>query len=435
MTQDIKNLPFLEKHDKNVFSIINQELHRQQNRIELIASENIASRAVMEAQGTVFTNKYAEGYSGDRYYGGCAYADEIEDLAIERAQKLYDANYVNVQPHSGSQANQAVFAALLKPHDTILGMSLSFGGHLTHGSKASVSGKWFNAVHYTTRESDGLLDYDEIQKLANEHQPQLIIAGASSYPRVIDFTKFRQIADSVGAYLLVDMAHYSGLIAAGVYPNPVAHADVVTTTTHKTLRGPRGGMILSSRPNIIVRKTLSGREITLAKAINSAVFPGIQGGPLMHVIAGKAVAYGEALENSFKTYGQNVISNAQTLAKILIQRGVDIVTGGTDSHIVLVDLRKKSVTGKIVCDELERIGITCNKNAIPFDPEKPNITSGIRLGTAAGTTRGFDIKDWEEIGNIIGDAIDSIAENGSIKTIDILEKRVQKLCNNYPLYS
>lgn len=410
--------------DKEIFATIEKELHRQQTQIELIASENITSLAVISAQGTVLTNKYAEGYPGKRYYGGCECVDETETLAIERAKELFGSSFANVQPNSGSQANQGVFLALIKPGDTILGLSLAAGGHLTHGAAPNMSGKWFNAVQYGVREEDALIDYDEVERLALEHKPALIIAGSSAYPRVIDFARFRAIADKVGAYLMVDMAHFAGLVAAGTYPSPIPHAHVVTTTTHKTLRGPRGGMILTN-------------DETIAKKINSAIFPGLQGGPLMHVIAGKAVSFGEALQPSFKVYGQAVIDNARALASTLVSRGLAIVTGGTDSHLVLVDLRPKKLTGKLAEASLERAGLTCNKNAIPFDPEKPFVTSGVRLGTPAGTTRGFGVEEFKQIGNLIGDVLDGLAanseDNSAVEQKALAE--VQALCKRFPIYS
>jgi glycine hydroxymethyltransferase len=391
---------------------------------------------VREAQGSVLTNKYAEGYPGKRYYGGCEFVDVAEELAIKRACQLYGCEYANVQPNSGSQANQGVFTALLKPGDTILGQSLAAGGHLTHGAAPNQSGKWFNAVQYGVREEDGLLDYEEFERLAHEHKPKLIIGGFSAYPRVIDWARLRKVADDVGAWLLVDMAHVSGLVAAGTYPSPLPHAHAVTTTTHKTLRGPRGGMILAKDPSIVVRTTKSGKEITLGQALNSAIFPGIQGGPLMHVIAAKAVAYHEALQPSFKTYGKQVIANARILADTLIKRGLDIVSGGTDNHLVLVDLRPKNVTGKAAEESLERAGLTCNKNAIPFDPQPPMITSGIRLGTPAGTTRGFGEKEFAEVGELIGDVMDGLAqnpENNSAVEAQVKEK-VEALAARFPIY-
>jgi glycine hydroxymethyltransferase len=427
----------LSDHDPEIFSAIREEIGRQRHQVELIASENIASRAVLEAQGSVLTNKYAEGYPGKRYYGGCEFVDKVETLAIDRAKKLFGAEYINVQPNSGSQANQGVFNALIKPGDTILGQSLAAGGHLTHGAAPNQSGKWFNAVQYGVREEDALIDYDEVARLAKEHKPKLIIAGCSAYPRIINFAKFREIADSVGAWFMVDMAHIAGLVAAGVYPSPIPHAHVVTTTTHKTLRGPRGGMILAKDGSIVVRQTPTGKDITLESAINSAIFPGIQGGPLMHVIAAKAIAYGEALSPEFRVYGRAVVDNAKVLAETLISRGVDIVSGGTDSHIVLVDLRPKNVTGKEAEEALERAGLTCNKNAIPFDPAPPFVTSGVRLGTPAGTTRGFGEQEFRQIGNLIGDVLDGLAKNredNSQVEKAVLEK-VRQLCSRFPIYA
>lgn len=422
--------------DAEVNAAILKELGRQQSQIELIASENIVSKAVMEAQGSVFTNKYAEGYPGKRYYGGCQFADVVETLAIDRAKKLFSCTYANVQPNSGSQANQGVFNALIQPGDVILGQSLASGGHLTHGANVNQSGKWFKAVQYGVKEGSCLIDYDEVEKLAKEHKPKLIVAGFSAYPRVVDWARFRQIADSVGAYLLVDMAHVAGLVAAGVYPSPLPHAHVVTTTTHKTLRGPRGGMILSNNPDLVVRKTPSGAEVTLATAINSAIFPGIQGGPLMHVIAGKAVAFAEALEPSFKAYGKAVVENARALAAVLVKRGLAITTGGTDNHLMVVDLRPKKLTGKATEESLERAGLTCNKNAIPFDPEKPFITSGIRVGASAGTTRGFGVAEFQQIGELIGDVLDGLAANPQDNSA--VEKKtrekVKELCDKFPIY-
>lgn len=414
----------LAARDPEVMHTIEEELLRQQTQIELIASENIVSRAVLEAQGSVLTNKYAEGYPGKRYYGGCEAVDKTEQLAIDRAKKLFGCTYANVQPHSGSQANQGVFLALLQPGDTILGMSLAAGGHLTHGAAPNQSGKWFNAIQYGVREEDCLIDYDAVEKLAIEHRPKLIIAGGSAYPREIDFARFRAIADRVGAYLLVDMAHYAGLVAAGVYPNPLPHAHVVTTTTHKTLRGPRAGMILSN-------------DEDLGKKFNSAIFPGLQGGPLMHAIAAKAVAYGEALQPEFKAYGKQVLDNARALAATLKKRGVDIVSGGTDCHLVLVDLRPKKLTGKLAEESMERAGLTCNKNAIPFDPEKPAVTSGVRLGTPAGTTRGFGVKEFEQIGNLIGDVLDGLTKNpeDNSEAEQQVKEKVTKLCAAFPIYS
>ena len=410
--------------DPEVKAAIDKEFERQHQYIELIASENMTSAAVMEAQGSVMTNKYAEGYVGKRYYGGCEYVDIVEKLAIERVCELFGAQFANVQPNSGSQANQGVMQALLQPGDTILGMSLAAGGHLTHGAKPNQSGKWFNAVQYGVREEDSLIDYDEVERLAREHKPKMIIAGASAYPRVIDWARFRAIADDVGAYFMVDMAHYAGLIAGGVYPSPVPHADVVTSTTHKTLRGPRGGVILTNNEEI-------------AKKLNSAIFPGIQGGPLMHVIAGKAVCFGEALKPSFKDYAKATLENAQVLAAAIKAGGLDIVSGGTDSHIVLVDLRPKGVTGNIAEVALENAGMTCNKNAVPFDPEKPMVTSGVRLGSPAGTTRGFGVAEFKQIGEMIVEVIDGLSANGPEGNAD-LEKavwnKVQDLCNQFPVY-
>lgn len=409
--------------DPAIYVGIREELERQQTQIELIASENIVSRAVLEAQGTVLTNKYAEGYPGKRYYGGCEFVDIAEKLAMDRACLLFGCTYANVQPHSGAQANQAVFMALLQPGDTILGLSLASGGHLTHGAAPNQSGKWFNAIQYGVRQSDGLIDYDEVQKLAEQHKPKMIIAGASAYSRVIDFKKFREIADSVGAYFMVDMAHYAGLVAGGVYPSPIPYAHVTTTTTHKTLRGPRGGMILSNDPE-------------LGKKINSAVFPGLQGGPLMHVIAAKAVAFGEALQPSFKVYAQQVLDNARILARVLESGGVDIVSGGTDSHIVLVDLRPKKLTGKATEESLERAGLTCNKNAVPYDPEKPMITSGVRLGSPAATTRGFGQAEFSLVGQYIVEVLDGLAQNGENNSNieKAVRQKVLELCQKFPIY-
>ncbi len=410
--------------DPELFGAVEKELDRQQTQIELIASENIVSRAVLEAQGSVLTNKYAEGYPGRRYYGGCEFVDVAEQLAIERARRLYDCPFANVQPHSGAQANQAVFLALLKPGDAVLGMSLDAGGHLTHGAAPNLSGKWFNAVAYGVRRDTGLIDYDEVAELAQTHKPALIIAGGSAYPREIDFPRFREIADSVGARLLVDMAHFAGLVAGGSYPSPLPHADVVTTTTHKTLRGPRGGMILS-------------RDADLGKKINSAVFPGLQGGPLMHVIAAKAVAFGEALRPDFRIYAQAVVDNARAMGEVLKERGLDIVSGGTDSHLILVDLRPKGLTGRDAEAALERAGITCNKNGVPFDPEKPTVTSGVRLGSPAGTTRGFGVGEFRLVGTLIGDVLDGLAANpsGNEQIEQAVRSRVEDLCARFPVYS
>ena len=414
----------LASRDPELWGAVESELGRQRDEIELIASENIVSAAVMEAQGTVLTNKYAEGYPGRRYYGGCQYVDVAETLAIERACQLFDCGFANVQPNSGSQANQGVFTALLQPGDTILGMDLASGGHLTHGAKPNQSGKWFNAVHYGVRESDNLIDYDQVAALAKEHQPKLIIAGGSAVPRVIDFAKFREIADSVGAYLHVDMAHFSGLVAAGEHPSPFPHAHVATTTTHKTLRGPRGGMILTN-------------DEALAKKFNSAIFPGIQGGPLMHVIAAKAVAFGEALRPEFKDYMKQVRANAVALSDQLIKGGLDIVTGGTDTHVMLVDLRPKKVTGNITDAALGRAHITTNKNGIPFDPEKPMVTSGIRLGTPAGTTRGFGEAEFRQIADWIVEVVDGLAANGPEGNEAVEAKvrgEVAEMLKKFPLY-
>ncbi|MEL6549968.1 MAG: serine hydroxymethyltransferase [Pseudomonadota bacterium] len=410
--------------DAELFGAIEQELGRQRDEIELIASENIVSKAVLEAQGSVMTNKYAEGYPGRRYYGGCQFVDVAENLAIERACKLFGVDFANVQPNSGSQANQGVFQALLQPGDTILGMSLDAGGHLTHGAKPNQSGKWFNAVQYGVSRETNLIDYDELARLALEHKPQMIIAGGSAIPRHLDFAKFREIADSVGAYLLADVAHFAGLIAAGVYPNPFPHVDVATTTTHKTLRGPRGGMILTN-------------DEAMAKKFNSAIFPGIQGGPLMHVIAAKAVAFGEALRPEFKTYQEQVIKNAQALADQLAKGGLATVTNGTDTHVMLVDLRPKGVKGNATERSLGRAHITCNKNGVPFDPEKPMVTSGIRLGSPAGTTRGFGEGEFRQIGDWINEVVDGLAAHGEEGNSAVEAKvraEVAELCARFPLY-
>ncbi|NQV80347.1 MAG: serine hydroxymethyltransferase [Alphaproteobacteria bacterium] len=413
----------LAEEDKELYDAIQNELGRQQNQIELIASENIVSRAVLEAQGSVLTNKYAEGYPGKRYYGGCEFVDVAENLAIDRAKRLFGCDFANVQPSSGSQANQGVFQALIKPGDTILGMSLAAGGHLTHGAKPNQSGKWFNAVQYGVRRQDALIDYDEVAALAAEHRPKLIIAGGSAIPRIIDFARFRAIADEVGALLMVDMAHFAGLVAGGVHPSPFPHAHVVTTTTHKTLRGPRGGMILTNDEGI-------------AKKVNSAIFPGIQGGPLMHVVAAKAVAFKEALQPDFKIYARSIVDNAQALAARLVEGGLDIVTGGTDTHLMLVDLRPKSLTGRDAEQALERAFITCNKNAIPFDPEKPMVTSGLRLGTPAGTTRGFGVAEFSEIGAMIVEVLDALAATpgGDAAVEANVKERVLTLCARFPIY-
>ena len=414
----------LQTRDPEIHAAMQAELKRQRKEIELIASENIVSAAVMEAQGGVMTNKYAEGYPGRRYYGGCEHVDVAENLAIERAKQLFDCDFANVQPNSGSQANQGVFQALLQPGDTILGMSLDAGGHLTHGAKPNQSGKWFNAVQYGVRQQDSMLDYDEVQRLATEHQPKMIIAGGSAIPRIIDFKKMREIADSVGAYLLVDMAHFAGLVACGLYPSPFPHAHVATTTTHKTLRGPRGGMIVTN-------------DETIAKKCNSAIFPGIQGGPLMHVIAGKAVAFGEALRPEFKTYQEQVVKNAQALADQLMKGGLDIVTGGTDTHVMLVDLRPKGVKGNATEKALGRAHITCNKNGIPFDPEKPMVTSGIRLGSPAGTTRGFGEPEFRQIADWIVEVTEGLATNGEDGNGAVEAKvraEVEAMCDRFPIY-
>jgi len=409
-------------YDPSLSSIINKELSRQQNQIELIASENIVSRSVLQAQGSVLTNKYAEGLPGKRYYGGCEFVDEVEQLAINRAQKLFNAKFVNVQPHSGAQANQAVFLSLLKPGDTILGMSLAAGGHLTHGAKPNLSGKWFNAIQYGVRKDNSLIDFDEIEKLTLEHKPKLIIAGGSAYSRIIDFKKFREIADKVNAFFLVDMAHFSGLVAGGVHPNPIDYADIVTTTTHKTLRSGRGGMILTNNENFF-------------KKINSAVFPGLQGGPLMHVIAGKAAGFGEALTDEFKVYAKNIVLNAQTLSNTLLNRGFEIVSGGTDNHIVLLSLKSKNITGANAEIALENAGLTCNKNGIPFDPLPPAITSGVRFGSAAATTRGFGSKEFSLIGNFIADVLDSFDNGQSNEDCEkTVFEDVKKLCSKFPIY-
>ncbi|MDB4111083.1 serine hydroxymethyltransferase [Yoonia sp.] len=414
----------LETRDPAIHAAMQAELKRQRKEIELIASENIVSAAVMEAQGGVMTNKYAEGYPGRRYYGGCEHVDVAENLAIERACQLFDCSFANVQPNSGSQANQGVFQALLQPGDTILGMSLDAGGHLTHGAKPNQSGKWFNAVQYGVRQQDNMLDYDEVQRLATEHQPKMIIAGGSAIPRIIDFAKMREIADSVGAFLLVDMAHFAGLVATGLYPSPFPHAHVATTTTHKTLRGPRGGMIVTN-------------DEMIAKKCNSAIFPGIQGGPLMHVIAGKAVAFGEALRPEFKAYQAQVIKNAQALADQLMKGGLDIVTGGTDTHLMLVDLRPKGVKGNATEKALGRAHITCNKNGIPFDPEKPMVTSGIRLGSPAGTTRGFGEAEFRQIADWIVEVTEGLAangEDGNGAVEDKVKSEVEAMCDRFPIY-
>ena len=410
--------------DPEIAASIRHELGRQRDKIELIASENIVSRAVLEAQGSVLTNKYAEGYPGRRYYGGCEHVDVIETLAIERAKKLFGAGFANVQPNSGSQMNQAVFLALLEPGDAFMGLDLNAGGHLTHGSPVNMSGKWFRPIPYGVRREDQLLDMDEIARLARAHRPKLIIAGGTAYSRTWDFARFREIADEVGAYLMVDMAHFAGLVAGGAHPNPVPHAHVVTTTTHKSLRGPRGGMILTN-------------DEDMAKKMNMAVFPGLQGGPLMHVIAAKAVAFGEALQPEFRAYARNIVENSRALAAQLKARGLDIVSGGTDNHLMLVDLRPKQATGKLTEKALDRASITCNKNGIPFDPEKPFVTSGIRLGTPAGTTRGFGPAEFREVGDLIADVVDGLRSNGpdgNELVESAVRARVEALCDRFPIY-
>ncbi|MEW5422453.1 serine hydroxymethyltransferase [Amorphus sp. 3PC139-8] len=410
--------------DPEIFGSIAQELGRQRHEIELIASENIVSRAVLEAQGSILTNKYAEGYPGRRYYGGCQFVDIAESLAIDRLKRLFDCGFANVQPNSGSQANQAVMMALATPGDTVLGMSLDAGGHLTHGAKPNLSGKWFNAIQYGVGHNSGTIDYDQVEKLASEHKPKVIIAGGSAYSRTIDFARFREVADSVGAYFMVDMAHFAGLVAGGVIPSPVPHAHVVTSTTHKTLRGPRGGIVITN-------------DAEIAKKINSAVFPGLQGGPLMHVIAGKAVAFGEALTPAFKLYARAIADNAKVLADTLKNNGFDIVSGGTDTHLMLVDLRPKGITGKAAEASLERAGITCNKNGVPGDPEKPTITSGIRLGTPAATSRGFGTKEFQEVAALITEVVDGLAKNGEDGNGDVekaVNTRVRALTDRFPIY-
>ncbi len=412
------------KTDPDVAAALQSELHRQQKQIELIASENIVSKAVLEAQGSVLTNKYAEGYPGKRYYQGCAPSDSVETLAIERAKELFGCGFVNVQPHSGAQANGAVMLALTTPGDTIMGMSLDAGGHLTHGAKPAQSGKWFDAIQYGVREDDHRIDFDQVEALAKEHRPKLIIAGGSAYPRIIDFARFRAIADDADALFMVDMAHFAGLVAAGHHPSPFGHAHVVTTTTHKTLRGPRGGMVLTD-------------DEAIAKKINSAVFPGLQGGPLMHVIAAKAVAFGEALQPDFKSYAAAVIENAKVLAGRLKERGADLVAGGTDTHLALVDLRPLGVTGKDADEALERASITCNKNGVPFDPLPPTKTSGIRVGSPAGTTRGFGPAEFREIGDMVADVLDGLrqkGEDGDPEVEAAVKLRVEALCERFPIY-
>tara|TARA_R110002110_G_scaffold76191_1_gene200878 strand:- start:6095 stop:7399 length:1305 start_codon:yes stop_codon:yes gene_type:complete len=413
----------LAESDPELNAAMRGELSRQQDQIELIASENIVSRAVLEASGSVLTNKYAEGYPGRRYYGGCEFVDIAEELAIARAKQLFGCGFANVQPHSGAQANGAVYFALLQPGDTILGMSLAAGGHLTHGAAPNISGKWLNAVQYGVRQEDALVDFDEVERLAAEHKPKIIVAGGSAYPRQIDFARFRAIADSVGALLMVDMAHFAGLVAGGAHPSPFPHAHIATTTTHKTLRGPRGGMILTN-------------DEAIAKKVNSAIFPGTQGGPLMHVIAAKAAAFGEALRPEFQAYSAAVVDNAKTLAATLVKGGLDIVSGGTDTHLLLVDLRPKSLTGKVAEASLEAAGMTCNKNGIPFDPEKPTITSGVRLGSPAATTRGFGAAEFEQVGEMIVEVLDGLAsgsnDNSAVEAG--VRKRVGELCARFPIY-
>ena len=424
VAQSTFNAPLAEI-DPDIARVIDQELGRQRNEIELIASENIVSRAVLEAQGSVLTNKYAEGYPGRRYYGGCQFVDIAEKLAIERLTKLFGATFANVQPHSGAQANAAAFMAMLKPGDTFMGLNLAAGGHLTHGAPVAMSGKWFNVVPYGVRRDDHQIDFEEVERLAREHRPKLIIAGGSAYPRIIDFRRFRQIADEVDAKLMVDMAHFAGLVAGGAHPSPVPHAHVVTSTTHKTLRGPRGGFVLTN-------------DEELAKKINSAVFPGLQGGPLMHVIAAKAVAFGEALRPEFKVYARNVAENAKALAENLKSHGLDIVSGGTDTHLMLVDLRPKKLTGKVAETALGRAHLTCNKNGIPFDPEKPGITSGIRLGTPAGTTRGFGIAEFKQVGDMIAEVLDSLSAKQADEdaaTEAAVRDKVKRLVDRFPIYT
>jgi glycine hydroxymethyltransferase len=414
----------VEQGDPEVAAAIAREVARQRNEIELIASENIVSRAVLEAAGSPLTNKYAEGYPGRRYYGGCQYVDEAETLAIERAKRLFDCRFANVQPHSGSQANQSVLLALAKPGDAILGLSLASGGHLTHGAAPNLSGKWFHAVHYGVSRQDQRIDYDEVARLAREHQPRIIIAGGSAYPRVIDFARFRAIADEVGAFLMVDMAHFAGLVAGGIHPSPLPHAHVVTTTTHKTLRGPRGGMVLTN-------------DEAIAKKIDSAVFPGLQGGPLMHIIAAKAVAFGEALRPDFKNYARAVVENCRAMGEVLRDAGYDLVAGGTDTHLILVDLRPKKLTGNLAEKSLGRAHITCNKNGVPFDPEKPTVTSGIRLGAAAATTRGFGVAEFREVGRLIAEVLDGLAvtgEAGNAATEQRVKAQAIALCERFPIY-
>ena len=414
----------LDEADPEIAAAIGREVGRQRTEIELIASENIVSRAVLEAAGSPLTNKYAEGYPGRRYYGGCQFVDEAEALAIERAKRLFDCRFANVQPHSGSQANQSVLLALAKPGDAILGLSLAAGGHLTHGAPPNLSGKWFRAVHYGVSRDDQRIDYDEVGRLAREHQPRVIIAGGSAYPRVIDFARFRAIADEVGAFLMVDMAHFAGLVAGGVHPSPLPLAHVVTTTTHKTLRGPRGGMVLTN-------------DETIAKKIDSAIFPGLQGGPLMHIVAAKAVAFGEALRPDFRTYARAVVENCRAMGEVLREAGYDLVAGGTDTHLILVDLRPKKLTGNLAEKSLGRAHITCNKNGVPFDPEKPTVTSGIRLGSAAATTRGFGIAEFRETGRLIAEVLDGLAahgEAGNAATEQRVKTQAIALCERFPIY-
>ena len=413
----------LSMSDPEISDAIDREMIRQKEQVELIASENIVSKAVLDAQGSILTNKYAEGYSGKRYYGGCEYIDVLETIGINRVKQIFNCEYANIQPHSGAQANQAVFMSLIEPGDTIQGMPSAAGGHLTHGAPPNLSGKWFNAVQYGVKKENALIDFDQLERLAIEHKPKLLIAGGSAYPRTLDFKKFREIADKCGAKLMVDMAHISGLVATGDHPSPIPYADVVTSTTHKTLRCGRGGMVLTNNEDI-------------AKKINSAVFPGLQGGPLMHAIAGKVVGFGEALKPEFKLYIKSVIKNAKILSEVLLQRGSDIVSGGTDTHVVLVDLRPKSLTGNIVEDALERAGITCNKNGIPFDPEKPSITSGIRLGTPAGTSRGFGVNEFSLIANLISDVLDALNndKDTSYRVENEVKAKIKKLCYEFPIY-
>jgi glycine hydroxymethyltransferase len=414
----------LAEADPEIADAVRLELGRQRNEIELIASENIVSRAVLEAQGSVLTNKYAEGLPGKRYYGGCQFVDIAERLAIERVTRLFGCNFANVQPHSGASANAEVFMALMQPGDTFMGLNLAAGGHLTHGSPVNLSGRWFKVVPYGVRRDDHLIDIEEVEKLAKQHRPKVIIAGGSAYPRIIDFRRFREIADEVGAYLMVDMAHFAGLVAGGAHPSPIPHAHVVTTTTHKTLRGPRGGAILTN-------------DEELAKKLNSAVFPGMQGGPLMHVIAAKAVAFGEALRPAFRLYAKNVVENAKALAETLKARGLDIVSGGTDTHLMLVDLRRKRLTGKVAEIALGRAHITCNKNGIPFDPEKPTVTSGVRLGTPAGTTRGFGIAEFRQVGDLIAEVLDALARSGAEEDAQAeasMREKVKRLVSRFPIY-